>query len=158
MKHLGKFAGMVVVAAVLFLVALFGESGALGAVVSGGLKQGTSLEDWIGDFIDWRLAGAVAGVFAAFLWYVLGQWVLRVEHPVESERRPVWLVLAVIPALAALVGLVEMRTPAEGGWLMYVFMIYGPILCYYLCTALFSPSSYRDTPLGAAALRRLTGR
>jgi hypothetical protein len=141
------------VALILSLIAVLGETRLLSFVVSG-IEEG-SLEDWLAGFVNWKLGGIVAALAAALLWYALGQWVLRVEHPDESNRRPIWAVLGAIPAVAALIGVVKLPAPTDGSWLAYLFLIYSPLLCYYIGTVFFSPPSYRDTPPGAGALRGL---
>jgi hypothetical protein len=48
--------------------------------------------------------------------------------------------------------------PAQGGWLAYSLLFANALICYYLSTALFSPSAYKYTPLGAAAVRSIRDR
>jgi hypothetical protein len=156
MKHVARLAGLFMLTFAFGASAALLETRILSVTVSG-IDEG-GLEDWLKVFVQLSLAGLAAALFAALLWYALGQLVFRVQAHEESNRRPVWAFLAVFPALAALVGVLKLPAPEQGAWLAYALLVCCPMLCYYLSTVYCAPSPYRYTPFGAEFLRGLVGK
>lgn len=158
MKHIVNIAGMAVVAGLLCAVTVLGETRLLYETISGLPEGAGTLEEWIDDFARWGVGGIVVSFSTALLWYAIGQWVLRVERPRDCDRRPIWIALTLFPLLAAVAPIFALIGPGQGGWLAYSLFFANTLICYYISTALFSPSSYKYTPVGAAAVRAIRER
>lgn len=152
MKHLVNVVGVLVLAGAFYLLMNFAEVYVLnsGRVIP---REDITIEEWIDEFRQWASLVIGAGTVTSLLWYGLGQWGFGVNDWRASNRRPVWLLLALVPAGAAILSMVVTRQPQEGWFYAPAFYLLNGLLCYYLQTALFSPSSFKYTPLGASRLR-----
>lgn len=156
MRHLGNIAGMLAITFAFCLLAVFVEPLLLYEVVSGIPQSAGTLDNWIDDFIRWALYGIVAALGAALIWYGVGQtWIWPVEGVEDSDRRPAWIVSFALPVFVWVITVAMLEAPEEGAWAAYLLALLNNVLCYYLATLLFSPASYRDTPLGAGPVRSM---
>ena len=111
------------------------------------------LDKWLDIFRHWAFIVVLTGWATALIWYILGSLVFKVNEFEKSNRRPVWLLLGILPIIAIIWG--GMATPvAQAGtvWAWVIYVING-LGVYYVSTVLFSPSSFKYNPCGAAVLR-----
>jgi hypothetical protein len=158
MKHVVNLVGMMVITSLFCLLAVLAETRLLYETVSGVSENAGTLDDWMQNFTNWALAGIGAALFAGLLWYALGEWIFHVERPGDSNRRPIWIALIAVPLAAWVFAIVLLDTPGQGAWVAYLLLFLNTILCYYFATALFSPSGFKYTPIGATTLRSLRER
>lgn len=152
MKHVVNFAGLLFVCfAFCALVALI-ENRILYETISG-LSEGQTVEEWVEDFKLWGLIGVGSALLAALLWYLAAEWLMQVDSPSKADRRPVWVLLMILPLLGAVAGVILTPSVKEGGWIAYTFLFLNGILCYILSTALFSPAAHKYAPVLALSLR-----
>jgi hypothetical protein len=154
MRHLVNIAGIIVIALVIyfgFLIFLEGQLVLYEKVVP---PANVTLEDWLESFKWWGTAGIIASWASANLWYLLGQWVYRVNTWQAANYRPLWYVNLFVPVIVVILGILFTAQAQEGAIFAYIFYGVNWLLTYYFATALFSPSSFKYAPLGAKALRR----
>ena len=119
------------------------------------LPDDVKIEQWETRFTSCALAGVVFAGVMSFLWYVLAQWKYKINDPQATKgKRASWvrfLVLSVgsVIAISVIFTLIVKR----GTILAYLFFFLNGSLCYYLSTLLFSPSSFKYIPWGAAQIR-----
>lgn len=151
----GKHFILIVVMFGIFLLffygAIPGEDELLDSLVSTGPE--ITLDEWRDAFRNWATLGISAALFAALLWFVLGQWVFSLNHWTKADRRTTWLALLVLSLLAAVPGALLTPVTQEWGRLSTAFYVANNFLVYYLATLLCSPPSYKYTPYGATAVR-----
>jgi len=153
MKHAFSLAGMFVVAVVFYLafvLVLEGQWLLPQRVIP---VAGVRLDQWLESFKMWAGMGIAAAFLASFLWYVVAQIVYRVNNLSDAATRVVWFLFMLIPALMATAGSIFTRQAQAGMTWAYVFYFLNSLLCYYVATVFFSPSSHKYTPLLASALR-----
>lgn len=116
---------------------------------------GTSLDVWVDDFVIAAQLGAWITLGLVVLWYILGQWSLKVFSWQNGGKRLLWFILGVASVVASLgIGfLMTERTQAGGEW-AWVFYTINPILLYYASTLLFSPTAYKYAAPLATYVRR----
>jgi len=114
-----------------------------------------SIEDWVSEYIKWAgWYGISITAFGNLLWYVLAQWVFHVDEYKKSEKRRVWISFFLFPIAGVIISLLRLVfNPIQSGipWVVLVSLV--PILCYWITTLLFSPSSFKYNPWGASAIR-----
>jgi MFS family permease len=115
---------------------------------------GVTLPEWMDDFKYWTLFGIGAATFASLVWYTLFQWIFKVNHWSTADRRVWWYLFFLLPIILIVAGWIAVREAQEGTWLANICFILNNIGCYYLATALFSPVSFKYTPLGASKFRK----
>lgn len=116
----------------------------------------TDLEEWKASFQYWARI-VVAACLMSIIWYILARWCFKVNKIKDAGKRLWWGLFALIPIIAAILGGVIGIAEAKaslGLYLSYLFFGLNVVVCYYLSTLLFSPSSFKYTPLGASAIRR----
>lgn len=153
MKHIINIVGILLVAVLFFLLMVFVEENyVLNEMV---IPRGDmSIEEWLDSFRRWGTIGISVSAATGLFWYVLGQGFFDVNRWTEANRRPIWLLLFFCPVIAGVLGIVFTKQAQQGAWAAFLFYFLNSTLCYYLETALFSPSSFKYTPLGASKLRR----
>lgn len=153
MKHAGYIFGILFITA-LFFLAVIGELFLLDAnppqlSVTTNLTMG----EWKESFKTWAFVCVGTAAAASFLWYIFAQKVFNINNRKSVGKRVIWTLLSLFPAaaIAASVILVE-RTESSLKWVYLLFALNG-LLPYYLATLLFSPSSFKYTPIGAKGIR-----
>jgi len=150
MRVLRNIVGIILISAAFFVLISLGEAQLLNDYVSG---VSGPIEEWIDTFRFWANVGVGTALGASLLWYILAQWAFILNDWRRSSKRLIWLLFFLFPIIAIILGIVFTPTPQEGRWWPYFFYVGNPLLCYYLCTLLFSPSSFKYTPLGASKIR-----
>ena len=98
-----------------------------------------TIEQWKGSFQKWAIIGVGTAFSASLLWYILAQWVFKINNPQAAGKRLIWALLALFPIGAIIAGVIGIK-PAESDLaLAYLFFVLNGLLCYYLATLLFSP-------------------
>ena len=158
MNPLARLVGMI-----LFVVA---GLGALLLIPS--FAADTILAEWVtpkeGDTAAWAGSLLQSGLFTGailllidVLWFGLAQWGWRVSDYRQADKRAVWLVLAVVAAVATAMFAFWTSAELEAGFFPMVFLFY--LLAFfwgfYLATAWFTPAAFKYTPLFADRIRRL---
>ena len=120
------------------------------------IDPGTTLGEWKSSFQHWAwiVTGVAGGT--SVLWYILAQWVFIINRFQKAGKRHIWALLSFLPTVGIVVGVV-LLAPAENGlglYLAYLFLVLNALACYYLLTLLFSPSSFKFSPLGSSRIRR----
>ena len=153
MKHLTCVIGITVIIVIFYLIAFYVEKDMVlyNTVVP---PANVQLDQWLGSFWLWAIVGIVTAGVASLLWYILAQWVFKIKQWAKSGRRGIWLLLILLPAVAIILGFVFTKKAQAGAWPAYLFYVLNGLLCYYLATALFSPSSFKYTPWGTSKFRR----
>lgn len=153
MKHLAHLILIVLTTAVFFGLMVFVEQDlALYEMVIP--PADVTLEEWLDSFRLWGSVGLGISLAAALGWYVLGQWWFMVDSWNNADKRPIWGLLFLFPLAGAILACILTQRAQEGSVLAYAFYFINGLLSYYLATALFSPSSFKYTPIGADKLRR----
>lgn len=144
---------MLIVFALFYFVVIPAENQLLDSLVSTG--PDITLDAWLGVFQDWAKFGLFIALFMAMLWYTLGQWFFSLNHWTDANRKKrwVWVVLLAISVLAAVPGDLLLPRLQEWGRLATALYVVNNFLVYYLVTLIWSPSSVKYMPLGAAKLR-----
>lgn len=153
LKYLVHFVGISIISAVFYLLANFVEKDLLleRLVIP---PPGVKLPQWLDSFKFWANWGITSSAGAVLLWYLIAQWGFKINHWSESGKRVIWGLFFILPVIVIILGFVFTRQAQEFGWLAYLFYILNGLLCYYLATVLFSPSSFKYAPLGADKIRR----
>jgi len=115
---------------------------------------GVTINQWIDAFRNLALIGIGGAILAAFIWYILAQWIFKANRWNEAGKRPIWLLILLLPVVVIVFMIFRTPQSQEGEWLAYVFQLLNGFFCYYVGTALFSPSSYKYTPPLSKVFRR----
>ncbi|MFH0992058.1 MAG: hypothetical protein V1799_18790 [bacterium] len=151
MKRFLLVIAMPIIALAMVSLAVLVESKHLYNVVSG---TPSSIEEWLSTFKDWSVYIIIASTVSGLLWYILAQWLFRLNDWTSAGKRLAWLILISLPAVTTIVAILLTPAVQEGMWWAYFFYLISAIAPYYVGTVLFSPSSFKYTPLGAQSLRR----
>ncbi|MEN3332419.1 MAG: hypothetical protein V7641_1784 [Blastocatellia bacterium] len=152
--HIGHLVGIIFVAAVIyfvFLIWLEHDYFLSQRVVP---PAEVTLEEWLDSFKFWGTVGILSALAAALVWYILGQLIFKINNWRDSGKRVFWFLLLLLPIIAVVLGIVFTKQAQEGAIFAYLFYALNWVLCYYLATALCSPSAFKYTPPGASAIRR----
>ena len=155
MKNNSKrdIAGIVFIALITYLIVIYIEEGlVLYETVSP--PAGVNLEEWLSSFRLWALVGITLSLFAGLLWYAMGQWVVKVDRWKEANKRPTWFLYSIIPLVGVVLGIVLTERAQTGAWPAYIFFVCNCGFCFYIATAMFSPSSLKYVPPFAKKIRR----
>jgi hypothetical protein len=118
-----------------------------------------TLDVWRESFRFWAEVGIGIALFAALLWFVLGQWGFSMNRWTKANnKRSLWLILGMFALAAALPGVLFTPTVQEWGRLAWPFFLVNNLAVFYLSTVLLSPSSFKYTPWLAIHLRHLRQR
>ena len=112
------------------------------------------LDEWLENFQLWGSVGIGLSLVTALLWYALGQWVFKIDHWKASGKRHIWILLFLVPVGGAVLAIAMTGQAQEGALYAYLFHVVNNLVSYYLETALFSPSSFKYSPIGAQKVRR----
>lgn len=105
-------------------------------------------------FRNWALMVMVISFLSAVAWYGLAEWNFRISTPVTPSRRLIWALWLAVTILAAFAAEFLGPQASSNSYIPTLFYFLGGAGFYYLATMLFSPVSYKYTPLGASAVRR----
>lgn len=152
MKHIGLIVGMLLVTFLFVGAVTYFEDPLLDSMVSTG--PNILLDEWRELFRIWATFGITIAALSALMWYALGQWVFSLNDWGAAGKRAVWALLLLLPLGAFAAGWLLTPPVQEGAYLATVFYLMNNVAVYYLATLLFSPSSFKYTPMGAAAVRR----
>ena len=153
MKHLAHLVLITLVAGAFFALMVFVQQDLVlyETVVP---PADVTLEEWLDSFRRWGTTGLAFSLAAGVGWYALGQWGFRLDALRETSKRPLWGLFFLLPLLGVILGIVLTQRAQEGGALAYLFYFINGMSSYYLETALFSPSAFKYTPIGASKIRR----
>ncbi len=115
---------------------------------------GVTINQWIDTFRSLAVIGIASSLLAALIWFGLGQWGFRVDTWDDTGKRPIWLILLLIPVITAVVLMFKTPEAQEGAMWAYFFHLLNGLLCYFLGTLLFSPSSFKFSPPLSKVFRR----
>ena len=115
---------------------------------------GVTVDQWLEEFRSLATIGITGSLVAALIWFALGQWIFKVNRWSETGKRPVWLMLLLLPVIIAVFLMFSTPEAQEGIWWAHFFHILNALLCYVLGTLLFSPSSFKFSPPMAKVFRR----
>jgi hypothetical protein len=153
-KHIGFMVAILVIALLMFYFAVSFESQWLESLVITGPEM--TLDEWRDLFSYWAAIGIIISVAAALLWFGLGQWVFSMDRwTTANNKRSVWLMLGALALAAAIPGIVMMPVVQEGGRLAWPLYLLNNLIVFFVSTLIFSPSSFKYTPVGASFLRPL---
>ena len=150
MKVLGQVAGMAFVAVVYWLLLGFVQEDLVQRRVE---PIGMRLPEWLLGFRFWGRTGILISLAAGLFWYLLAQWKFKIDFWKDSRRRVAWALFFLLPAAAAIGGAYFTSSVKEGAWVTNVFFGFNALTSYYFETALFSPSAFKYTPIGAQRVR-----
>lgn len=153
MKHLAYLGSMVLIAAVFFLLMLYVE---WPLILEPRIVPSNSLDlqDWLRRFSDLAFYGIVCSVLASICWYVLGQWIFKVDDWKSANHRVTWGLLIFVPFIFFALSWYFTPPAQEGHFYAYICYLVNNLAIYLLATVLFSPAAYKYTPLGSTAIRR----
>ena len=153
MKHVSFILLMIGVAVVFFLIMLYGEDRAFlyERVIP---AEEVTLDLWMASFRYWATWVIGCALVASLSWYALGQWGFKLNEWENAKKRPVWFLLAVLPIIVGIVAVISTPDARAGHYWAYAFYFFNGIMVYYLATVLFSPTSFKYTPPGAAIVRQ----
>jgi len=114
----------------------------------------SSLEEWLDIFRNRSSWIIGSSLLSAALWYVLAQWIYKIDSWLNADKRNVWGLLMLIPLFAAVIAASSMPWPQEGKLHIFFCYIFNTVVPYYFLTVLFSPSSFKYAPIGAQVFRR----
>lgn len=127
------------------------ESEYLYNVISG---TPSPIEEWLDIFKSWSIYIIVSSALSILLWYVLAQWIFKLNNWKNAGKRLTWLLLFTLPIITTIAAILFTPTTQEGIWYAYLFYVCSAIIPYYVGTVFFSPSSFKYSPIGAKHLRR----
>jgi len=136
---------------VFFLGALPFEAKILYNCISG---VPSSLEEWLGIFKHSSSWIVGSSLFGAVIWYMLAQWIYKINNWPNADKRDVWCMLMLIPLFVAMIAAFSMPWPQEGKLCLASMFFLNTLIPYYAITAPFSPSSFKYVPIGAQLFRR----
>ena len=112
------------------------------------------LGQWISSFQDWAISCVVVAGLASFSWYILAQWFFTIKNRgAGSGKRIVWVLLFLPPIITCIVSCMSIQEAESSLWLAYLLFALSGFVPYYLTTLLFSPLSFKYTPIGAETIR-----
>jgi hypothetical protein len=152
-KYIRDVFGIFFIAFLFFLAMFNGEYSYLYGNIT--LPAGITLQDWLDNFVSFASWGLGISLTSSLLWYILGQWIFKINNWGESSKFWYWCLLSVPSMIASVIFCINIYQPQQGVLITYLFFIGNNLLCYYFATALFSPASYKYTPIWAKNLRRL---
>ena len=150
MKHVGNFFGIIFCTGIFFVFVFF----ELQFLDSNPPSSDVSIEKWKANFQLWAFICVLAATAASILWYILAQWVFKINRWEDTEKRSVWLLLFLLPGAAIIVSIILVGWTKNGLRLDLCLFFALNMFSYYFSTVLFSPSSFKFTPMGAKSLRR----
>jgi len=104
-------------------------------------------------FRNWALLVMGVSLVATVFWYWLAEAKFCVATPTVHSKRTAWAV-AFVPLILAGLAAEFLGPKAQGNaYIPRLFFFLGGTGFYYLATLLFSPVSYKYTPLGASKIR-----
>ncbi len=151
MKRFLLVVTMPIIALAMIAFAVLVEAEYLYNVVSG---TPSSIEEWLTTFNEWSIYIIVASAVSGFLWYTLAQWLFHLNDWTGAGKRLAWLLLISLPVATTVAAILLTPSAQEGTWWAYFFYLNSAIAPYYLGTVLFSPASFKYSPIGARTLRQ----
>ena len=153
MKHVVYILGILLITFLFFLLAEFAEP-AFFERFPPQLPADITMEQWKTSFQHWAKIGVYFAGGASLLWYVFAQWVFKINSPQTAGKQLAWAFFFVFPIGAIVVGAFSIERAESSLLGPYGFLAMNGLLCYYLATLLFSPSSFKYAPPGASQIRR----
>lgn len=151
-QTLKELSGLVVSFLLLAVALFFGAHAVVFEAVPP--PEGEGRDSFLAAFDQAFLTIMVAAAAAALTWFVLAKSA-GVDRPSGAGRRTAWAVVALcLAAVAAALATVMFGRPLDGSWLAYVLLVLPALLAFYVPTALFSPASFKYSPIGASKVRR----
>ena len=117
------------------------------------LPDNLTMGQWMASFQKWALVCVVSAGVASLLWYVLAQWVFKINRWEDTGKRMFWVLLFLVPITTIIVSCIYVEEVENTlMWTSLPFALNG-LLPYYLTTLLFSPLSFKYIPIGAKQIR-----
>lgn len=153
MKHAGNFIGIVVIFLVFFFVVIELELWFLDANQPD-LPSDLKYPEWEASFQKWLSVCVICAGAASILWYVFAQWVFKINRWEDTGKRTTWIVFYfVLPFVACILSGIFVKKTESSLTGVYLFFFLTGVIQYYITTVLFSPSSFKFTPIGAKYIR-----
>ncbi len=153
MKHAGNFIGIVVI----FCVFFFGFVELELRIIDSNppqLPPTVTLGEWKASFQLWISVCVGCAGAASLLWYVLAQWIFKINRWKDTGKRSTWIWLyLLLPFVAFIISAIFVKRVESSLTWIYLFFFLTGLFHYYIATVLFSPSSFKFTPLGAKYIR-----
>lgn len=142
MVHFMKMLGIGILGSIFYLAALSLETYLVDRYVVPAV--GTTLDEWIDGVRSWVALGIGGATTGALLWYVYGQWLIRVDDWRRAGGRGFWSFLLLLNVAVVVLGVGIYVLPAqEGAWIIYCSFVLSGVLAYYLSTVVFGPPSVK---------------
>lgn len=153
MKHAGHFIGIAGIFCLFFFVGIDLELWFLDSNPPQ-LPSNLTLGEWKASFELWISVCVGCAGAASLLWYILAQWIFKINRWQDTEKRSTWIWLYfLLPFAAFIISVICVkRTDSSQTWIYLFFFLTG-LVHYYIATLLFSPSSFKFTPIGAKYIR-----
>ena len=117
------------------------------------LSGNLTIGQWISSFQKWAISCVVSAGLASLLWYILAQWGFKINRGTGAGKRIVWCLLFLVPIIIIIVSCIYVEEAESSLWLAKLFFALNGLFLYYLTTLLFSPLSFKYTPIGAKLFR-----
>ena len=155
MKPVGYISAILLFTSLLSMLLVFGELFLLDAYPPQP-SDNLTMKQWKASFQMWAfVCGGTAGV-ASLLWYILAQWTFKINRWENTEgKRPIWGLLLFLPIIIIVVSCFRVERAESSLTGVYLLFFLNGLLPYYLATLLFSPSSFKYTPILAKPIRSL---
>ena len=151
-----KILGIAVIIVIFCLIVVLVELPSLSANLPQ-LPEGITIEQWETSFTTWALGGVSIAGLASLLWYGLAEWGFKINNPEDAKGKSLtWGLLFLLAVIGAIAASALFTAQVEsGGFSVHLLFVLNGVFCYYLPTVLFSPSSFKYIPWGAAQIRPL---
>ena len=117
------------------------------------LSEHVTMGQWRASFQTWAVVCVGAAGVASLLWYVRAQWGVKINRWEDTEKRLTWICLYILPIIIIVVSCFRVEHAESSLTWVYVLFCLNGLLPYYFATLLFSPLSFKYTPIGAKGIR-----
>jgi hypothetical protein len=134
-----------------FVIALVEQSLLSRLVV---VKEGL-IEEWLARFERLNTGVLIAALLSSLAWCALTGLVWKVNKWQNSNRRLIWVLFMILPAIGSCVAMFLTPQTEYGKHFAYFFYFLNGIAAYYFMTCLGTPSAFKYNPWGARGVRLL---
>lgn len=123
-----------------------------------------TIGQWIKSFQKWSIFCVGTAGVASLIWYIYAQWFVSIYRWEDTNKRLIWWLWMFITFITIVVSCFYIYfnqddiilTQVESSILgVYLLFFLNGLLVYYITTLLFSPLSFKYTPIGAKRIRSL---
>lgn len=146
-----KFLAIIAATLVCIALAYFLVSNIFGGQLANA-SNGITLSAWKEKYLNVVImAGALTGV-CSLIWFILSNFIFKVEYPYGGGKRTVWATLALIALVISIA--VPMFYPARvaiqlNAPVVAIFAVLFALVNYWLITIFATPLAFKYTPVGA---------